>query len=65
MKVKDIIKLIQDPKIYIELVELESLASFGFYTKQELFYNDKRNKEKVKQINIQYYNGKRLLILYI
>lgn len=65
MKVKDIIKKIDDKKLYIEIVENGSGASFGFYTKNDLIYNDRFNADTIKSINVQYIDGKRLLVLKI
>lgn len=61
MCIKDIIGLIKDPKIVIEIVENGSKASFGFYDKNYV-PTDFLVKEIVA-INMQYVNGKRLLIL--
>ena len=65
MKVKDLIKKIEDQKIYIEFIDLQSNSSYGFYNKNDLIYNDKFNNYKVKKINIQYIQNKRLLVIYI
>lgn len=65
MKVKSLLKKIEDPKIYIEFIEKGSGASYGFYTKNDLIYNDKFSNYNIKKINIQYINNKRLLIIYI
>ena len=65
MKVKEIIRQIDDPKIYIEIKQTAKNggASFGIYTKKDLFYRDNLTKLTIKNINIQYFDGKRLLIL--
>ena len=65
MKVKDILKLINDNKLYIEFISEQCGASYGFYNKNDLIYNDKFNNDKIKKMNCQYINNKRLLILYI
>ena len=66
MKVKSLIKTLRnDPKIYIEFVDKKDFSSYGFYTKNDLIYNDKFNNCNVKGINIQYVNNKRLLVIYI
>ena len=65
MKVKDILKLINASKLYIEFRSEQCGASYGFYNKNDLIYNDKFNNDKIKKINVQYINNKRLLILYI
>jgi hypothetical protein len=65
MKVKDILKKIEDPKIYIEFKDIQSYCSYGFYTINELKYNDKYKNDNIKKINIQYIDNKRLLVLYI
>lgn len=65
MKVKDILKKLEDPKIYIEFKDIQSYCSYGFYSKNDLIYNDKYNNENIKKINIQYIDNKRLLVLYI
>ena len=65
MKIKEIIRQIDDPKIYIEIKQTSKNggASFGIYTKKDLFYRDNLTKLTIKNINIQYFDGKRLLIL--
>lgn len=65
MKVKEIVRQITDSKLYIEIVENEGGASFGFYTKKEIFYRDNLMKATVKSINAQYFNGKRLLLIKV
>lgn len=65
MKVKDILKKIEDLKLYIELIDYKDFASYGFYTKNDLIYNDKYNNLLIKKINVQYIKNKRLLVLYI
>lgn len=67
MQVKDILKLIQDPKIYIEVKYTidNGGGTFGIFTKSDLHYNDKLKNKKIEKINIQYYSGKRLLILEV
>jgi hypothetical protein len=65
MKIKDIIKKINDCKLYIEIKDRKTGASYGFYTKSDLIYNDKYNNYLIKAINSQYHNNKRLLVLEI
>lgn len=65
MKVKDILKKIYDYKLYIEIKDGKSGASYGFYTKNDLIYNDKYNNYVIKAINSQYFDGKRLLVIEI
>ena len=65
MKIKDIIKIITDPKLYIEIIDKQTGASYGFFTKSELIYKEKYNKCIIKNLNIQYINNKRLLVLTI
>lgn len=67
MKIKDILKLINDPKIYIEIkyTPENGGGSFGFFTKNELYYNDDVKNRKVEKINVQYINNKRILILEV
>lgn len=65
MKVKNLLQKIEDKKIYIEFIDNQSGASYGFYTINELKYNVKFRNENIKKLNIQYINNKRLLILYI
>lgn len=65
MKVKNILKYIEDLKLYIEFIDLQSGASYGFFTKNDLIYNTKHHNDKIKKINVQYINSKRLLVLYI
>jgi hypothetical protein len=65
MKVKSILRLVNDVKLYIEFIDEESGASYGFYTIKDLIYNDKFYNYIIKSINVQYYNNKRLLVIYI
>ena len=65
MKVKDILKNIEDKKLYIEFIDLKSGASYGIFTKNDLIYNDKFNNDKIKKINFQYISTKRIMLIYI
>ena len=65
MKIKDLLKKIEDCKLYIELIDYKNYASYGFYTKSDLIYNNKYNNCLIKKINVQYIDKKRTLILYI
>lgn len=67
MKVIDVLKKIEDVKLYIEIKETETGASRGIFTKNDalLVYNNDLKNRNIKKINVQYYNGKRLLILEV
>lgn len=67
MKVINILKKIEDLGLYIEIKETETGASRGIFTKNDalLVYNNDLKNRNIKKINIQYYNGKRLLILEV
>ena len=65
MKVKEIVRQITDPKLNIEIIEEGGGASFGFYTKREIFYRGEIMKATVKNINVQYIKGTRLLIIKV
>lgn len=67
MKVIDILKKIEDVKLYIEIKETETGASYGIFTKNDalLVYNNNLKNRNIKKINVQYYNGKRLLMLEV
>lgn len=65
MKVKEIVRQITDPKLNIEIIEEGGGASFGFYTKNEIFYQEKIMKATVKNINVQYIKGARSLIIKV
>ena len=65
MKIKSILKLINDCKLYIEIKDKKTGASYGFFTKNDLIYNSKYNNYSIKAINSQYFQGKRLLVLEI
>ena len=67
MKVENILKLINDKKLYIELkyTPENGGGSFGFFTKNELQYNDKLKNRKIEKINVQYINNKRILVLEV
>lgn len=62
MKIKDIIELINDVKLNIEIIEKNSGASFGIYTNKSVFQRELVEKY-VKEINVQYIDGKRILII--
>lgn len=66
MKVLDIIKKIDDTKIYIEIINADD-ASYGIFTKNDplLVYNNNLKNKTIKNINVQYFNNKRLLVLKI
>lgn len=61
MSIKDIVCLITDVKLNIEIIEEKSGASFGFYDKR--YVPTELLTKEVKGINVQYIDGKRLLIL--
>ena len=61
MYIEDIIGLIKDPKLNIEIIEKLSGASFGFYNNNYVPIN-LLNKQAT-EINVQYVNGKRTLII--
>ena len=65
MKVKDILKKINDFGLYIEIIDAESGASYGIFKKNDalLVYNNELKNKNIKKINVQYYQGKRLLML--
>lgn len=61
MNIENIIELIKDPKINIEIIEQKSGASFGFYNNE---YIPLELLRKIAlEINVQYVNGKRLLVI--
>ena len=66
MKVLDIIKKIDDVKLYIEIINADN-ASYGIFTKNDplLVYNNNLKNRTIKNINVQYFNNKRLLVLKI
>lgn len=61
MYIEDIVGLIKDPKLNIEIIEKLSGASFGFYNNKYVPIN-LLNKQAL-EINVQYVNGKRTLII--
>lgn len=61
MYIEDIIGLIKDVKLNIEIIEKSSGASFGFYNNNYVPIN-LLNKQAL-EINVQYVNGKRTLII--
>ena len=65
MKVNDILKKINDCGLYIEIIDAESGASYGIFKKNDalLVYDNEKKNKKVKKINVQYYQGKRILML--
>ena len=62
MKIKDIIGLITDTKLYFEIKEKASGSSFDFYTIKS-YVSEELLEKQVIGINVQYINGKRLLII--
>ena len=61
IKVKDFLELVTDAKVYFEIVEKISGASFGICGKQ---YIQKEFLEKdIKEINVQYIDNKRLVVI--
>lgn len=67
MKIKDILKKIDDFGLFVEIIERESGASFGIYKKNDalIVYNNALKNKNIKNINCQYFKGKRVLILYV
>ena len=67
MKIKDILKKIDDFGLFVEIIEKESGASFGIYKKNDalIVYNNTLKNKGIKNINCQYFKGKRVLILYV
>lgn len=61
MKIKDLVKYIDDFKLYIEVID-DQLTSYGFYNKDEI-KQSKHINDNVKKINVQYINGKRLIVV--
>lgn len=61
MNIEDIVGLIKDSKLYIELIEEDSGASFGFYNNSCVPLDFLR--KRVKSINANYYDNKRYLII--
>ena len=66
MKVNDILKKINDPMLYIEIINKETGSSYGIFKRNDplLVYSDKK-KKTIKSLNVQYINNKRILIIYI
>jgi hypothetical protein len=50
MKVKSFLKKIQGNNFYIEFIEQKSGASYNYYTKNDLIYNDRFNNYTIKKI---------------
>ena len=67
MKIKDILKKVTDFGLYIEIINLESGASYGIFKKNDalLVYNNSLKNKNIQKINVQYINNKRILVLYI
>lgn len=64
MRVKSVIKLVKDTKIYYEVIEEKSGASFGEFWQSILEQSNFVDCE-VKKITFQYRNDKRFMIIYI
>lgn len=63
MKVIDLVKKINDYKLYIEIRDRQ-FTSYGFYNKDEI-KQSKYIKDTIDNINMQYVDNKRLLIITI
>lgn len=61
MYIEDIVSLIKDVKLSIEIKERDSGASFGFYDNK--YVPLELLRKRVVAINVQYIDGKRLLII--
>lgn len=61
MKIRDVINLIKDPKLNIEIIEKLSGASFGFYN--NCYVPIDFLEKEIQEINVQYVDGKRLLVI--
>lgn len=61
MSVKDLTGLITDFKLEIELIEEKSGASFGFYNCS--YIPENFLTKEIKNVNVQYIGGKRLLVI--
>lgn len=66
MKVKDILKLIEDEKILIEIKDTITYGSYLIGNYKDVTLNSYKFKDyKIDKINVQYTNNTRYLILYI
>lgn len=65
MKVKEIIRQINNADLNIEIIEDKGGASFGFYTKRVIFYQDRLMKATVKSVDAQSIKGKPLLVIRV
>ena len=61
MNIEDIVELIKDVKVNIEIIEKSSGASFGFYSCE--YVPLELLRKRAVEMNVQYVNGKRLLII--
>ena len=64
MKVKDLLKKITDNGLCFEF-RGRDFSSYGFYKLNELKYNTKFNNDLIYNINIQYINNKRTIVITI
>jgi hypothetical protein len=65
MYLSSLIGMIGDSKLYIEIKEKYSGASFGFYTKNDINnYFKNYGDKKIVEINSQYIDNKRVLVVY-
>ena len=63
MKVKDLLKLTNDANLYIEIIDQRDKISYGIFRKNDLIYNTKYHNDTIKNINVQYFKNKRILVL--
>lgn len=67
MKIKDILKKIDDSSLYVEIREKSSDITIINCKKNDplIVYNNTLKNNKIKALNVQYLNNKRTLIIYI
>ena len=65
MKVKDLLKLTNDSKLYIEIIEQRDKISYGIFRKNDLIYNTKYHNDSIKIIKVQYFENKIILVLEV
>lgn len=65
MKIKDLLKLTNDAKLYIEIIDIRDKISYGIFRKNDLIYSTKYHNDTIKNISVQYFENKRILILEV
>lgn len=65
MYIANFVGMVEDKKLYIEILDNFTYGSYGFYNVDDLRKNTELMNKRVIKINCQYIGNKRVLLLYI